>query len=154
MIPLDKLHSVLQKNKIPIWSYLITFFLILIVSYTTISMVSVPVFAENITTARSYGKQIASLITSIFNPSAVLCFGLALVKIVLSKNTKDVEDGMKWAKSIIIAFVIFNIGGTFMNWVDTIPGMNHSYKYKDSTLNQAINEARQATKAMLPLFSK
>lgn len=143
MIPLEELHSPLQKFKILHGNSLITILLVLITTFITINMFSVPVFAaETLSSAKSYVNEIALLITNIFNPSAVLCFGLALIKIVLSKNSKDVEDAMKWAKSILIAFVIFNIGGTFMNWVSSINGMNHSITYNATNLSDAIKAAK------------
>ena len=148
---MNKNESPLQRNTYSCWNHLILCIPIFILLALLITQ---PVYAANLATGKSYAKNIIGIITPIFDSSCVLCLGLAIVKIVLSRDQKSADDAYKWAKSIIIAFIIFNIGGTFISWVDGISGMRHSYSYQNKDLADAIKSADSTTKkAMLTLFN-
>ena len=117
------------KIKCTLKMYIFPILLLLILFLPMFVYADTPQAGSALSMARGSVKDIISLISNIFNPLAVLCLGIALIRIVVSKNSKDTEEAIKWAKRIIIAFVIFNIAGTFIAWTLNIKNMQHTYNY-------------------------
>ena len=61
-------------------------------------------------------NSIGTLLTSVFGPLCILVLGLAIVSILVGKNSKSAEQGMEWAKRACICFVVFNLLGSILTW--------------------------------------
>ena len=61
-------------------------------------------------------NNIGSLLTTIFGPLCILILGVAIVTIMIGKNSKSAESGMDWAKRACICFVVFNLLGAILTW--------------------------------------
>lgn len=59
---------------------------------------------------------VGTLLTSVFGPLCILVLGLAIVSILVGKNSKSAEQGMEWAKRACICFVVFNLLGAILTW--------------------------------------
>lgn len=87
-----------------------------IVTLTAMPMVS---FADNtelgaaITTL--IGK-IGTLLTTVFGPLCVLILAIAIITIIIGKNSKSAESGMEWAKRAVIGFIAFNLLGSILTY--------------------------------------
>lgn len=65
---------------------------------------------------KSVLNSIGTLLTSVFGPLCILVLGLAIVSILIGKNSKSAESGMEWAKRACICFVVFNLLGSILTW--------------------------------------
>lgn len=61
-------------------------------------------------------NKIGSLLTTIFGPLCILILGVAIITIMIGKNSKSAESGMDWAKRACICFVVFNLLGAILTW--------------------------------------
>lgn len=59
---------------------------------------------------------IGGIMTSIFSPLCVLILGIAIVSIILCKDSKGATNGISWAKRAVIGFVIFNCLGSILQY--------------------------------------
>lgn len=63
---------------------------------------------------------IGKLLTTVFGPLCILILGVAIVTIMIGKNSKSAESGMDWAKRACICFIIFNLLGAILTWGNSL----------------------------------
>ena len=106
-------------------------------------LILIPCFAATTFDISSAGNTIVKLITNIANPTAVVCIGIALTRIVMTRDSKATEDAIRWIKGILITFIIFNILGSFLNWVeDFMTKPSYTYSAPGSLSETIKNEKR------------
>ena len=74
--------------------------------------------SETINSEKDNVAELIYLLNSFFNSLCTTALAIAIVRITISKNQKSVDDAFAWAKRATIVFIIFNLCGTFINWVD------------------------------------
>lgn len=85
--------------------------------FPLIATLTATTFATDLATAiTSILNSIGTLLTTVFGPLCVLVLGLAIVSILVGKNSKSAEQGMEWAKRACICFVVFNLLGSILTW--------------------------------------
>ena len=65
-------------------------------------------------------NKVGTLLTSVFGPLCILILGIAIITILIGKNSKSAEQGMEWAKRACICFIVFNLLGSILTWGITL----------------------------------
>lgn len=97
---------------------------------STMSIMVLPAFAYS-TPEEIIKKVITSIggiMTSIFSPLCVLILGIAIVSIILCKDSKSATSGFSWAKRAVIGFVVFNCLGSILQYgTDLLAGQSYTF---------------------------
>lgn len=100
-------------------------------------------FAGEIYNNALLAKDIIRAISYFFNPLCVLGLAFSIIQIMLGTNQKTVSNGIGFAKSIIVAFIIFNCLGTIINYADKLQ-VTTTYKFNEISSIESVMDSKKS----------
>lgn len=93
------------------------------------SLLIMPTLAADTTTvAGEWVAKIAQVVVPCFNSICVLAAGITIMQLLISKDQRTVNGAYKYMGIIFITFIIFNLLGSILLFVDkAVPAVSYNY---------------------------